>query len=199
MIEDGNSGGTSKDILTWKQVQADEKPSILFAALEPVYEQLKCIRAKGQDEKFVDGCKISMYEVHDGKMIYSITDHSKWNRKHHPFLLCKCARGQGVINEDHECEFITPKDSNYYWERSMRRWNNTRKKRGEKGEEYTRKQHLDWIDQWNYGVSHFGFSESLLPRSSIRFDVFHLGCGISRRLMSYVRVFILGSTSVLIE
>ena len=41
MIEDGNSGGTSKDILTWKQVQADEKPSILFAALEPVYEQLK--------------------------------------------------------------------------------------------------------------------------------------------------------------
>ena len=53
---------------------------------------------------------------------------------------------------------------------------------------------MDWVDIHNCGISHFGFSPSVLPRSSLRFDVFHLRSGVTRRLMTNLRNFLMGST-----
>ena len=36
------------------------------------------------------------------------------------------------------------------------------------------KEHMNWAAVYNKGCSHFGVSPELLPRSSIRFDTFHL-------------------------
>lgn len=43
---------------------------------------------------------------------------------------------------------------------------------------------MDWIDVENEGVSHFGLHPNYLPRDNICFDVFHLCCAITWRLMS---------------
>ena len=52
---------------------------------------------------------------------------------------------------------------------------------------------MDWIDQNNKGVSHFGFSPEELPRDNIRFDAtLHMKCAITRKLMTYMRRFMLG-------
>ena len=47
-----------------------------------------------------------------------------------------------------------------------------------------------WMQYNNKGVSHFGLHPSLLPLSSIRVDVFHMGCSIGKRLISYLRSFV---------
>jgi hypothetical protein len=51
-----------------------------------------------------------MYDVHDGKMLYLLTYHSLYNRCHYPFLLCKCKRGAGVVDEKHKCEMLTQEE-----------------------------------------------------------------------------------------
>ena len=49
-------------------------------------------------------------DMHYGKMVYALTQHALWNRKHILFLLCKCKRGEAVRNGDHVCKLISHKD-----------------------------------------------------------------------------------------
>ena len=51
--------------------------------------------------------------------------------------------------------------------------------------------HCNWADRKNKGCTHFGVSPDLLPRDGIRFDTFHLKCAVSRKLMNYLRNFLL--------
>ena len=67
-----------------------------------------------------------------------------------------------------------------------------------KDKTYNRSSHMDWIDAQNLGISHFGFHPNLLRRDNIRFDVFHLRCAITRRLMAYLRKFMLQQPTELI-
>ena len=53
------------------------------------------------------------------------------------------------------------------------------------------KKHMDWVDQYNVGVSHLGVHPDKLRRANIRFDVFHLRSAITRRLLNYLRTFML--------
>ena len=115
-----------------------------------------------------------------------MTQHSTWARKHYPFLLCKCNRGVGVVDENHECQIIDHDIQLKYFDRSKTRWE--RKK--SKDNNYTTKDHADWIDNNNFGISHFGLSPLLLKRENIRFDVFHLCVAITKRLMNYTREFV---------
>ena len=131
-----------------------------------------------------------MYELHDGKMLYLLTQHSLFNRKHKSFLLCSCGRGEGVRNRNHKCTILTDIEQQQWCNRSKRRWDLKRPIRNK----YGKKEHMDWVDEHNNGISHFGFSPSIFPRSSIRFDVFHLRGAVTRRLMSNLRTFRLGST-----
>ena len=86
-------------ILTWKQVIGDKKVVHVFPAVKDLYKELGI----GINRNSLNGRKLSVYEVHDCKMIYSLTQHSAWNRKYNPFLLCDCHRGDGVVDSDHVC------------------------------------------------------------------------------------------------
>ena len=194
-IKAGYSTSASRNILTWQQMIGTESYANLMPVLEPIYERKKEINNNNlrieSDCKFMNkNSKITLYDLHDGKMLYLLTQHSLYNRKFHPFLLCKCQRGEGVINNmNHECKIISHEEQIHYYNRSIKRWKNKRIKRGDTT--YNIKKHMDWIDEENYGISHFGIHPDQLRRDKIRFDVFHLRCAITRRLMDYLRKFII--------
>jgi DNA-directed RNA polymerase subunit M/transcription elongation factor TFIIS len=139
--------------------------------------------------------KIYCYECHDVKMLYLLTQHSQWNRKHHPFLRCKCKRGRGVRKGSrHVCTLRDDGDEKVLFNASKERWERKINEeeevevRAAANQRYTKKSHLDWCDKHNKGVTHFGVHPDLLPRSEIRFDTFHLKCSITRRLMESLRI-----------
>ena len=174
-----SSPASSKNILTWQQVVGDEKFDTLLPALKKIYESKADIRRREVSE---DKVKHVTYDLHDGKMLYLLTQHSLFNRKHHPFLLCACQRGEGVKDPNHCCKLLSDEDHYHWHQRSLRRWNLKRERVGEA--KYVVKDHMDWVDVHNCGISHFGFSPSVLPRSSLRFNVFYLRSGVTRRLMT---------------
>ena len=61
----------------------------------------------------------------------------------------------------------------------------------EQQQTYTKKDHMDWVDDKNEGISHYGIHPTLLPRGEVRFDMFHLKCSVTKKLMNYLREFIL--------
>ena len=131
-IKAGYSTSVSRNILTWQQRIGAESYNNLMPVLEPVYERKKDIQNNNliiePDCKFMNAnAKITLYDLHDGKMLYLLMQHSLFSRKFHPFLLCKCKRGEGVIdNIDHECKIISHEDQIEYYNRSICRWKNKR-------------------------------------------------------------------------
>ena len=107
---------------------------------------------------------ISFFEMHDAKMIYILTQHSQYSRK-----------------------------QVQYFDRSKHRWDK-KKSHETLDKEYTIKTHLDWIDENNFGISHYGLPPHLLPRSSIRFDTFHCRGAITRRFLGDLRTFFRSQT-----
>ena len=192
------TAGSSLNILTWQQVKGVENYEIMMKSTAEYYEQKKIIREVACDSG--NRGNYSFYDLHDGKMLYLLTQHSAWNRKHHPFLLCDCARGEGVINNDHhQCRIISESNQIELYETSAKKFLKYKARAEQKGREYTKKDHMDWVDAKNKGVSHYGINPSLLPRHTLRFDTFHLKCSITRRLMSYLRIFILNQAPNIIE
>ena len=168
IIESGASAGSSLNILTWKQIIGQEKCGTLFPALDSVY---KCKKNIIDDQNLhpTDVC-FNFFEMHDAKMLYILTQHSLYNRKYHPFLLCKCHRGDGVKDRQHVCEKLTNEEQMHHYDRSKRRWD--RKLGGIVSGNYAIKDHKDWCDKENVGVTHFGVDPKQLPNDHIRFDVF---------------------------
>ena len=76
------------------------------------------------------------------------------------------------------------------WDRSKRRWQYKRTNLNA-NEKYDAKDHNDWIDGKNSGISHFGIHPDYLRNDHICFDVFHMTCAITKRLMCCLREFIL--------
>ena len=185
-VESGDTTAKSLNIMTWQQVRGDENLCTLFPSLKHVFDSQAKIRDRNGN--LIPGITLWFFALHDGKMLYILTQHSLYNCCHHPFLLCKCKRGEGVNNENHECKIISDDDQVYYWERSLRRWNDKRKRSCEL---YLQRHHRDWVDEHNFGISHYGFHPHKLPRNMLRFDVLHLRCSITRRLMSSLRKFML--------
>jgi hypothetical protein len=54
---------------------------------------------KAYFEKNNEKKKLISYDIHDGKMLYLLAQHSHFTRKNYPFLLCKCKRGDGCIKK----------------------------------------------------------------------------------------------------
>ena len=189
------TAGSSLNILTWQQYVGDEKAENLFPSIEYVFLTKKKMR-ENNDTSEID-LKYCFKELHDGKMLYCLTQHSLFNQKHHPFLLCSCQRGNGVKKRNHECKIISHTEQIRFWEQSSRRWNDKRrrvkelKKKGMETSEYEYFKHMDWVDVSNQGISHFEIHPEYLPRDYLTFDVFHLPCAITCRLMNYLQKFIL--------
>ena len=70
-----------------------------------------------------------------------------------------------------------------YWGRSLRRWDDKRLI-SDANNVYTKKKHREWCDINNVGITHFGLHPDEFRRDDIRFDIFHLRCAITRKLMS---------------
>lgn len=68
--------GSSLNILTWQQMLGPEKAKSLFPVVHNIYSKKKEMRNGGY--KF--------YDLHDGKMLYLLTQHLLFNRKHNPFF-----------------------------------------------------------------------------------------------------------------
>ena len=155
----------------------DEKVETVFPVVKSLYEW----KGKSVSGALVRGRNITIYEVHDCKMLYNLLQCSMWNRKNHPFALCDCVLGDGVIYPDHVCRFITDEDHVKLWEESLHvytekcldpRWNEAH--------------HKDYCDYYLKGCTHFGFHPRELIRSSIRFDMLHLRCSVTRKLAKYL-------------
>ena len=73
-----------------------------------------------------------LYDLHNDKMLYLLIQHSLFNRKYHPFILCSCARGEGVVNSNHKCKIIPHNDQVIRYERSARQWDLKRNRVGKK-------------------------------------------------------------------
>ena len=110
------SAGSSLNILTWQQVQAVENLPTILTSTAKYFEQKMNVRKDIHNDKRKT---YHYYDLHDGKMLYLLTQHSAWNRKEHPFLLCECRRGEGVRNNNkHECKLISYEDQISLYERS---------------------------------------------------------------------------------
>ena len=181
--------GSSFNICTWMQVLGKEDFTTLNGSLSNYFQSRQEYTSGTKKIQHLPNSKVYCYDVHDGKMMYMLFQHSVWNRKHHPFIMCKCKRFEGVNeNESHVCNLWSDEDYKKSWEKSLRRW----KSKCEKPDStYDNPKHKDWCDENNFGVTHFGIHPDKLPISTIRFDVFHLTCAITRKIMNYLRRFIL--------
>ena len=94
--------------------------------------------------------------MYGGKMGYALTHHSLWTRKHTPFLLCKCKRGDVVRKADHVCKLITHKEYVKLKDKSSRQWHRKTREIKVKGKEYDPDAHQALIDMHNHGILNFG-------------------------------------------
>ena len=84
------------------------------------------------------------------------------------------------------------------WDKSLARSEKKLKKLKD-GQTYTKADHHADCDEWNNGITHFGIHTEYLNRENIRFDVFHLRCAVTRRLMSRLREYLMRTTPDLIN
>ena len=91
-VAGGASTASSKNILTWQQFAGEEKFCNLLPLLIPVFQHKHELRSDDTHR----GINLKILELHDGKIAYLLTQHSLYLRKHNPFLLCCCDRGQGA-------------------------------------------------------------------------------------------------------
>ena len=189
--ESGYSTASPSNIFTWAQLRGPEKPQYVLPFMHGVYQEIKTVLDYDEDvvAKRLGGKHFSFYEVSDGKMLYMLLQHSLYSRKNKPFLLCTCQRGEGVRDRNHQCKVIPHEKQVDLYNKSKKRWERQKQKQGDT---YTKKNHMDWVDEKNDGCSHFGISPDLLRRDCIRFDMFHLRGAITKRLMTYLRKYILG-------
>ena len=136
-IKAGYSTSISRNILTWQQMIGQESFANLMPILDSVYERKEAILNNNitiqPDCKFINKeSKISLYDLHDGKMLYLLSQHSLFNCKFYLFILCKCQRGEGVINnKNHKCKMISHKEQIFYYIRSIKRWKDKIERSGE--------------------------------------------------------------------
>ena len=84
----------------------DEKVETVFPVVKSLYEWI----GGNVCGALVLGRNITIYKVHDCKILYNLLQCSMWNRANYPFALCDCLKGRGVIYPDHACTFITDEE-----------------------------------------------------------------------------------------
>ena len=87
-IKSGCDAGSSLSILTWQQMKGDEKIENLLPAVQNIFENKKSMREEQLMSTLITDSSICVYKLHDGKMLYLLTQHTLFNRKHTPFLWC---------------------------------------------------------------------------------------------------------------
>ena len=81
--------GSSFNICTWMQVLGKEEFTTLNGSLSNYFQSRQEYTSGTKKIQHLPNSKVYCYDVHDGKMMYMLFQHSVWNRKHHPFIMCK--------------------------------------------------------------------------------------------------------------
>ena len=120
----------------------------------------------------VQNFDITFQDMNDAKFTYMMLQCSAWSRKYRPFCACECERGEAFRTK--ECKRITNEKYREYKRKSEQRWAmRDIIRRTRRSNEYTEADHRDWVDQFNFGVSHFGVPPDNWDISSLVYDVFH--------------------------
>lgn len=196
LVQNGTvQAGSSFNILTWMQLLAKEELHVLQASMKDYLEIRRELVEGSIKSNLLPNSKLWCYDVHDGKLLYLMAQHSMWNRKNHPFLMCKCTRGRQNFDESHKCSMWSDEEYVEKWNISKTKWDiqtsNT--------QDWSTKKHKEWCDERNYGITHLGIDPRLLPVSTIRFDSFHLSCAVIRKIMSSIRKLMLKQSSNVIK
>ena len=118
---------------------------------------------------------ITFHDMNNAKFTYMMLQCLAWSRKYRPFCGCECERGEAFSTK--ECKKITNKKYREYKRKSEQRWNMRNIiASGRRSNKYTDGNHMDWVDEFNFGVSHFGVPPDDWDISSLVYDIFH-GCG----------------------
>ena len=127
------------------QVAAKEEACMLLSALKPHYESKRMLK----EELSKQGTTLTLYNVPDAKMLHNLTQHSQWNRKHYPFVLCKCKRGKAAINfRTHKCKIISYADQLKYYNKSIAKFKEVY---DNKYDERNVDKHRIWADEKTMG------------------------------------------------
>ena len=194
-IKRGHSPSSSFGILTWMQVQAEEKREVLFPVLTSHYEDKSKVRSKEENKE------LELTDMHDQKMNYGLTQHSLWNRTGHPFIGCKCVRGERVSKNDKpdfKCVPVTDEEYRQHYERSRKRLEQ-KTERLQPHELYGPHEHKDWCDENNLGITHYRINPNHLPISSIRYDMMHMSMALTRSTITYTRQFVMSQEQMFID
>ena len=133
----------------------------------------------------LENCHV--YDLADGKALYLMLDHAHWQCNLHPYLLCKCNRGdlicEGIMHDDEWIRLV---------KESQSQWNNRdglteeRREFGD-GTPYSWSVHKKWCGEENFGVCHNGAMPENYKISQIRFDVFHGRSAFIKVVTKYIR------------
>ena len=88
----------------------------IFSTLREMYKTEHGLANQGNSKKR------KVYDMHDGKMDYTLIQHALWNIKHTQFLLCKCKMGDTVRNSNHVCKLIDHDEYLILNEKSSKQW-----------------------------------------------------------------------------
>ena len=115
LIKNITTPASSLDLLTWCQYCGKENAENLFPILYSIQKEKQAFLKRNPH--------ITLYEVHDGKMLYTLSQHVSFNRKYHPFLLCKCKRGECYKdNNNNECVIMDQDEHTNLYNKSKKYW-----------------------------------------------------------------------------
>ena len=95
--------GSLFNILAWMQLVGKEDLRVLQPSMQQYLTDRKEIFEGRIKPTSLLNSKVWIYNAHDRKYLYSIMQYSIWNRKNHPFLMCKCTRGNSKVKGFYEC------------------------------------------------------------------------------------------------
>ena len=76
-IVSGRSTVNSLNILTWQQIQGEEKSAYVFPAIASIFQTNKDINENSME--LIPNSKLFFYDIHDGKILYLLTQHLLFN------------------------------------------------------------------------------------------------------------------------
>ena len=130
--------------------------------------------------------------MHDAKFAYTLTQHAGCSFLKSSYILCGCNKGEAVGNNKYVCKLATDLEQLLLYNASAKKWATiTTHTSDPKLQKKEKEKHKKWIQWHNKGITHFGLHPSLLPLSAIQCDVFHMGCLVGRRLIDYLRDFLI--------
>ena len=108
----------SGSIFTWQQALAKENWTNLRDLLKGHYDSRESVKQwitlfhSSTNLRTMDTI-VTLYYLRDEKMIYILTQHSMYNRKGHPNILCKCWKNEGSLEQHgiHKCVIIIDEES----------------------------------------------------------------------------------------